>query len=120
MADAGNESAGDSCHHAMIIEIVLTLLHLFLIQHTEVAPTAVGEAIDDRAAEIVTCQIVDRSAAVGSSCRKENDQPNVEITGGRVVGRGSNHQLRWYRDDCTLKQHQQENRPIVEVSKKRR
>lgn len=93
MADAGNESTCDSCYHTMIIEIVFTLLHLFLIQHTEVAPTAVGEAIDDWAAKIVACQIVDRGTAVCSYSREENDKPNVKISGSRVVGSWSNYKL---------------------------
>lgn len=61
MADAGDEPACDGSRHAVVIEIVFTFLHLFLIQHTEMSPTAVGETIDNRSAKIVARQIVDRA-----------------------------------------------------------
>ena len=40
MTDAGNESSGDGSHHAVVVEVSLALLHLFLIEQAEVADVA--------------------------------------------------------------------------------
>ena len=49
MADAWNEAARDGGHHAVVIEIFLTVLYLLLIEQAELSPFAVSKTIDDGA-----------------------------------------------------------------------
>ena len=72
MADAGDETARDGRHHAVVVEIAFALLHLLLREQAEAAQAAVGEAVDERAAQIVARQVVDGGATVGSDRRKDD------------------------------------------------
>ncbi len=93
MADAGDEAAGDGGHHAVVVEVGLTLLHLLLREKTEVTDAAVGKTIDDGAAEVVASQIVDAGTDVGTQCGSQDDQYDMQVAGGSMVGGRSDNEL---------------------------
>ena len=116
VADARDETARDGRHHTVVVEIAFALLHLLLREQAEAAEAAVGEAVDERAAQIVAGQVVDGGPTVGSDRRKDDDPPGVEVLARMSeIGRRRDDQLRGYGDDGTLKQHQKPNPRVVEM-----
>ena len=59
VAYAGDESAGDGSHFAVVVEVAFAVFHLLLVEKTHLAPFAVGKLVDDGATEIIACSVVD-------------------------------------------------------------
>ena len=115
MAYDWHETTSERGHDAVAIEVAFAFLYLFLIEQTKVSPTAVGKAIDDGAAQIASCKVVDGSPAVGTDGSCQNDKPHVEMAAGSKVGGRRHHKLRGNGDDRTLKKHQKPYPIVVEV-----
>lgn len=119
MPDAGDEAPGDGGHQAMVVEISLAVLHFLLVEQAHAPPFAVCKPIDDWTPEIVTGQVVDRSAAIRAYRCHEHDHPYVQIASGGMVCGWSHDKFGGHRDDRALQEHEKENRAVVEIAKKR-
>ena len=93
VADAGDESSGDCCELAVIVEVSLTLLHLVLVEETEVPEATVRKAVDDRTAEVVTREVVERCPDIGTEGGEEDDEERVEVSARSVVGGRRHNEL---------------------------
>ena len=74
MTDTRNQSSGNRGHHTMVVEVFLTLLHLLLVQQTQVPQLTIGELIHYGTSHEVSHHVVDGSAEVGTKCREENNR----------------------------------------------
>lgn len=102
MSDTRDETSGDGSHHSMVVEVFFAFLYLRLVEHTHVSPPAVGKAVDDWPAKIVTAKVVDCCTNVGSNCTEKYHEPNIHIPGRRVICRRSYDKLRGHRYYCAL------------------
>ena len=115
MADDGHEASGQCGHDAVAVEVALALLHFLLVEQAEVAPAAVGKAVDDGAAQIAACKVVDGGSAVGTERGGQDDEPHVEMATGSEVGGWRHDELRGHGDDGALEKHEEPNPIVVEV-----
>lgn len=75
----------------MFVEIVFALLHFFFVEHAGVTELAVCESVNDRAAEVIACYIVDDGTDVSTKCCEENDEEYIKLTRSSVIcGRSNN------------------------------
>ena len=93
-----HETSCQRCHHAMFVKVTLRPLYLFLVEQAHLPPTAVGEAVYDRSAEVVRGNIIDYSAAVRSECGEENHEPHIKHTCRSLISRRGDEYFRrhWY------------------------
>ena len=94
------------------------LLHLLLVEQTEMPYPAVGEFVDDRATEEVTGNVVDAGTHIGSQRSEKDDKQNVEMSARRMIGGRGNDQLGRNGHNRALEQHQQEYGGVGEVAQK--
>ena len=119
MSDARDKSSGDCSELAVVVEVSLTLLNLLLVEQTEVPEPAVGESVDDRSSEVVTGEVVDCCADIGSEGGKEHDEEGIEASARGMVGCRCHDELRGHGDDGALKEHEDEHREVVQVVEQR-
>ena len=77
MTYAYDKSACERCHRSMVVEILFTLLHFLLVEQAHMSPAAIRKTVNNRATEVVACNVVDTRTDVGSNSGEQDNEKYV-------------------------------------------
>lgn len=117
LPDHGHQSADERRDGAVLHEVCLCTLHLFLGEEQRMAPLCFHEAVDDQSSEPDGEQIVDDGAKQRAERGGKNDAPHCHVAFrfACYVGCRRHHDFRRERNERALHSHQRGNEAVAHV-----
>ena len=86
LATNWQQTAYESSSFATLKEVVFGLLEFVVVEHKQFAPSAIDKTVDEFATKEARQVIIDERTYERAECGAKNDDKEIELTGGSIVG----------------------------------